>query len=360
MSEDTQTDKKPSEATVNIKKMIEKITLNCNDDETPVTYIYRIPKRKNGKKELVTKIVDDSYVEDAHDIGVQYGSGTYQVWINATDENGNNVIEKETFVCGPHYDKLKSEREREEAIQAQNYPQINGLNLPANNPNQSMDVNSLLGIIQDQNSKYNELLLKMAMNQNSSPKTDIAAMLTAIGTVATPIITEFIKSMGKGKSNDNSEMMTYLIKHTMENSQTKVKEMADLFSKGLEIGGIATAAGAEETEGVDMELIRELVPLATTFLNNFTAPLAHKAIRKNPEKVEKLSQPQNYKALVNQLIATHGVEKTQQILKASKLEKKELNPPELIKHSGDARPPSPKPVKQITEIPDDIPESITI
>jgi hypothetical protein len=295
-----------------IQPIIDEVLDKYGNDRMYI-YLYKADPKKKGGYSQVDKF-QTFILPDSHDIGTMYGGGSYYIWIVYYDESGTKKNIKRSFTLNESYDRLAAKTEMEERA---------GLKTISGNNDGTML--EMLKMIQDESRRNTEMLIEAI---KSKPESSLADKMAAFAPFV-PVAVQFVKNMGGGKGNDNSDLIQLLIKQSIDNANTKTKELTDIFHKGIEVGGLALPA--EEESKIDTDLIKELVPLATMFLHRTQKPIAKMAVKRNPDKVERLSTPENYKLLVSELLRKHGIEKTQQILHESGFNKPELNPPELKK-----------------------------
>lgn len=209
---------------------------------------------------------------DAHEIGREYGSGTYNIRVNWKDEkNKKHLQTNRRFILGAHYDELKAEYKREQQnLKVQSQPQ-----------------NNFTEVISIMNQK-NEDMMKMMMAMMENQFKTMAIMFQQPKAPENNLIEKLLPELIRDKSQQNTEIL---------------KSQMEIFKTGIEQG--QKMSTPEEPDNKS-EMIRMLIENADKILS----PFVPKKIVRSSQYVQQLKQNPE---LIKPVIAAVAKEKGQTI-----------------------------------------------
>lgn len=249
-------------------------------------YVYRCLMRVGaGQKTRSFVNQYDNFLPTFKELGEEYGSGMYELYIRWYDSEGKSANKKVTMNLDASFDNIKAERDRQKkaAIDSAAVGQSRG----------------------DSGSASNAMMQGVLM---------IKALSEAVAPILRPLIS--------GKSTQEKEPDNFA--STMQTLQQMGSNMLmDNFKQGLNMqrelmANMPTMDNAREDTALEKMLgaLDKLIPLFTSLTDKQIRPIAQTATEQSEEIQQLLSDPARVQVTYSKLIEKYGQEKANRIMKA--------------------------------------------
>lgn len=238
--------------------------------------LYKFMNPKGHKKVIVFQY--DDYIPGEHEIGIEYGSGRYELFASGYDSRGTVTGARRRFELHGHYDMLMQE-------QIQNRP--GGGHLQQNQ-----------------------------MIPGHQPGADPLAMMQAIMGMVLPMVQSM--QANQPSQPDMSTLMTNHYENMGNVMKKNAMEQSNMFAE------IARLSGGITPEDEDRHPVHDILETVLPLIDRFLPKLAEKGakstalattVKMMPEFDEVKGDPEAMKILYEEAIEKHGITKAKAAMK---------------------------------------------